>query len=218
MDKCPSCERNFENLEDYPLVYISEFSRAKTPEYVIFPLDIKHFYHPKREFAHLQDDEKRGVTTFGRNYIDSSIIKEMNRAKIDHGKNHVVIDGYVYRRTKVSNEGYDKAPDLTPKVLIALEKIDSYLSGLESSVGKEVSSLQILPRFEKDDYFKESYKIPKSDFYLLLHDKKAQKEDLGQTDFSLWLLGLNLGSAGGPALTKLCDIARLKYEGRIVHA
>jgi hypothetical protein len=36
-DRCPTCERNFNYLEDYPLIYVAKFKRVEVPAKVIMP-------------------------------------------------------------------------------------------------------------------------------------------------------------------------------------
>jgi hypothetical protein len=97
---------------------------------------------------------------------------------------------------------------------IILEKINPYLDKLETLVGKEVCLKEFLPNFKKDNYFKFAFNIPDTKYCFSFNEY----ENVGEyrtTGIKILGDGMNLGSAGGPTLTDLCEVGRLTYEGRL---
>ncbi len=165
MESCPACERKFEELEDYPVVYIERFSEKELPE-LITSFPISHY-------------KKR--TIFGRRKITPPIPKRVIEL-FDEGMKQVVYQGMVYNRRYrgpipfLEDEGsivYTSSKDVTNLVKEALNssRIKDSLSKLESLVGREIRTSEL------SGLFKFSIGVGDYDVSLLLLQHPAEKEE-----------------------------------------
>ncbi len=198
MDKCPSCDRSFEGLRDFPLVYISSFRRIVVPS-LIGSSHCK--LHPETKSAALGNLPIPGAVL--------ELFRESGRKAISY-------EGMVYRRDNVkSSDGmtwYERSEDVTEIVREALKipEITGTLSDIEKLfVGKESNTKNILSlsgfagRFRVRDY---------ADLQLAIYDTRARKEGLREANICL-----NGGWGGGSVSSASIsvDLAELVYEGRV---
>ena len=199
LDECPCCKRVFKRLEDYPIIYLHKFERAEIPIDSIFPFeDFESFIASN--------------TSLGNKIAPQEVINffnhELNAEKFwyqDWEWKIERIEGdrhNIYRRTNPNQKD------------IIITKINPYLNKLESLVGKEVILKEILPDFDKNNYFKFSFDIPDTDYCLALNEEKYSN-DFRISKIEILGEGINLGSGGGPTLTNLCEVGKLTYKGKV---
>ena len=161
---CPTCDREFEGVSDYPLVFVSKFVRATIPEITSFQIrDNTIYVGPKSECGNPRPP-KEVLEYFKENQAER---------KFQHDGWDWVFeaDSHIWsRKTNLSIRDTIKkllgAPDyeLKPKIWevanynrsqkeqfakdTVMKNINPYLDRLESYVGKEVPSSHILPKFD----------------------------------------------------------------------
>ncbi|MBS3086897.1 hypothetical protein J4422_04310 [Candidatus Pacearchaeota archaeon] len=197
-DKCPTCEREFQGLQDYPLIYVAKFERVEIPTDLVLPFyDAAIFVGPNSDAVNKRPPQE--VLEF---------FKKNEREK-----------GYVHNGWKWSLKGkwdignyHREQPDQRP---IVVAKLNPYLETLDSLVGKEVEKSQLLPNFEREGYFRYAFNIPDTAYQLMFYEQEKTPVGLRIAELKLMGEGPNLGSAGGPTIQALAKIGHLEYEGRI---
>lgn len=119
--------------------------------------------------------------------------------------------------------GLHRSVDFTEPVIKVFQEpeMQEYLESLTTLVDQTVGTETLLPPFAKDRFFKNFYSIPYSEgrLFIGMHDLKDENDEpvrtpLGSTaTIELWTHGPNFGSAGGPTLMALTDIATITYQG-----
>lgn len=199
LDKCHCCERDFKGLEDYPIIYLYKFKRVEIPVDFIFPFEDSELFTTSN-------------TSLGNKIAPEEVInffsRELNAEEFKH-------QGWEWKieRGEGDYPNFYRKYNLNQKDII-ITKINPYLDRLESLVGKEVALKEILPDFNKNNYFKFAFDIPDTDYNLAL-DEDGISNDFRISKISILEEGLNLGSAGGLTLTTLCEIGKLTYKGRV---
>ncbi len=197
VDKCPTCERDFKGIEDYPLAYVAKFERIEIPADLVLPFyDGSLFVGP-----------------------DSDLRRERPPRKVLHFfKNNATQKSYICNRWKWSLRGpwntghYQRVQQDQKPIVVA--KLDPYLETLESLVGEEVDKSQLLPNFKRDGGFKYAFNIPNTAYKLMFDEQ--ERTPAGSRIAELQLMGAgNMGSAFGPIIRRLARVGRLEYEGRI---
>lgn len=203
MDNCPTCLREFRDLEDYPYIYIAGFDRGKLPELVTgFPISIP--YH--------ESHETKAVARSGNPVLPEGILNLFQET----GKDTVIHEGIVWKKDDWGGEPmYSPFNDLTPGVRQAYEnpEIQRYLESLESYVGRDVRTRDILPTWERGERFR-AFWLPNQQYSVKFHEKD-KAGDYRNSDLNLMGHGPNMGRAGGPTLMILMTLGTITYEGRL---
>jgi len=195
MERCPACDRVFNKLGDFPIVYISSFSRLEIPEFIG---GASHGVHPEREVQ----------------AVNRPIPEEVLKLFQESGKKAISHKGVLYTKLKeLHSDGvmwYQSLDDVTGivKNAIALPEVQDSLAALENSVGKEMPTKDILelPAFGRE------LKIGKyDDLRLSCYDESKAESGLRVAVIKLWG-GLSGGSISVAEISQ--DLARLCYEGR----
>lgn len=135
MKKCPACEREFEDIEDFPLVEIVKFKRLKIPKIISGGETIPYI-------------EKK-VENFGAEVLPEEVLKLFKES----GKNIVAYGGRVYRKEAYQHNNlqmYTCQEDLTDVVKKAIEtkEVKKSLDSIEKLVGKEIRTKKLLRLLE----------------------------------------------------------------------
>ena len=220
MDKCPTCERKFEKIEDFPLIHINSVSILE-PEKV--PETIPSWYD--------EDLLEKKTKGWKREIVPAEVLAYF---KENPDKDELIhSDSFIYKRPFEDTKEYkerdgNKVPQSNNpkfwkrsqnysaiiKKLIEKSRLTNYFKSLEQLVGKEVQRAQIFPKFEKDEYFRCTFEIPGTDYNLGFSENKTRK-GIRKAKLIIMGQGPNLGSAGGPTLSELLTVGKIEYEGRI---
>jgi len=172
-DKCPTCERDFQGLQDYPLIYVAEFERVKLPTDLVLPFYEEIIDRPPQEVLdHFRQnkDQKSYVC----NGWEWSLENEWDTGS--------------YRRGQQN------------QLPIVIAKLNPYLDTLDSLVGKEVEKSQLLPNFERDGYFRYAFKIPETAYLLTFEEQGRTLAGLRITELQLKGEGPHMGGIGGATI------------------
>lgn len=197
LDKCPTCERKFERLADYPIIYVTSFNRVEIPELI------------GSSFGALHPETKSKLS------LNKPIPKAVRKLFQETGKSMISYDGVLYKRCdKPSSDGlvwYESSRDITEIIRGAISnpKIQESLLALDGFVGQEVltKKLLALPGFNG--------KMKTGDY----DDLSLSFCEAGQTENGLRICKINLngGWDGGSISNASLDqqLAQMDYEGRI---
>jgi hypothetical protein len=141
MDKCLSCDREFKQFEDFPLVEIMDFKRLQVPDVIMS--------HYSRE---LSEKQSTSYFMFWKKLIDNKEIpKEVLSSFRNNGKDIVTYNNLVYKKINFpidDNLGakYQVGEDLTSvvKEVINSSPVKDSLSALESYIGKTIRTRDVL--------------------------------------------------------------------------
>lgn len=221
MDECPTCERKFEKIEDFPLIHINSISILE-PEKV--PESIPSWYD--------EDLLEKKTKGWKREIVPAKVLAYF---KENSDKDELIhSDGFIYKRPFEDTKEYkerqgNEAPKPIPpkfwkrsrnysviikKIITENSRLTNYFKSLEQLVGKEVQRAQIFPKFKKDEYFRYTFEIPGTDYNLGFSENKASK-GIRKAKLIIMSQGPNLGSGGGPTLSGLLTVGKIEYEGRI---
>ena len=198
IDQCPTCERQFQELDDYPLIYVVSFNRRGIPVDLKFPFyDFTLFIGPNSEASN----------------------EKPPKAVLDFFKGNKQAEKFEYKGWKWTKQGnWDtgiyKRKNLDQREII-VASLNPYLDSLEGFVGKEVLRSELLPQFPRDRYFRYSFGIPNTAYQLMFSEKGKTPAGLRIAELHLMGKGPNLGSAGGPTIRSLAQVGKLGYEGRV---
>ncbi|MBI5066362.1 hypothetical protein HZA97_09085 [Candidatus Woesearchaeota archaeon] len=233
MHKCPTCDRELEELKDFPLVQIISFERLDVHSDLVFPYhDRTSYVADKKEeskFYNLEgykEAPKQVVDFFDKKEQEKGFFRKLKEALFGNyqplvpknnqsEKNEFNHEGWIWTEENYFGEpGQFRRYNPNQRTLI-LDKVNTYLSRLESLVGKEVPSSEVLPKFKNDSYFKFAFEIPETPYLLSVHDEKEQTSDKERIAIvHIYGEGPNLGSAGGPTIGSLAQVARITYQGK----
>ncbi len=202
MNQCPACDHSFTKLEDFPLIYVAEFKKVELPEYIGIHINSV----PEKRPARIKLARNVGQNVLMHNSdIPPKVLKALRE-----GKEVVSEEGYIYRKSV--SEGYvDKSQDVTAVVnrVVTSSPFRSTLSALESFVGNEVETKELLARLKLND--SEKYK----DFELELYEDEP---DSRGNRCKINLCGCWEFTRAYPPLPGLRKtVGELTYEGRIRH-
>tara|TARA_Y100000310_G_C20421989_1_gene687112 strand:- start:113 stop:721 length:609 start_codon:yes stop_codon:yes gene_type:complete len=198
VDECPTCEREFQKLDDYPLIYVASFDRSDIPADLKFPFyDWTVFVGPNSEAGNERPPE----------------------AVLDFFKGNKKAEEFEYQGWKWTKQGkWDRGSyhreNLDQREII-VASLNPYLDNLEGLVGKEVPRAELLPQFPKDGYFSYSFGIPDTAYQLMFSEEGKNPAGLRIAELHIMGEGPNLGSAGGPTIQSLAQVGKLGYEGRV---
>ena len=197
-DKCPTCEREFQSLEDCPLIYVSIFNRGSIPTDLKFPFyDWTIFVGPNSEACNERPPAE--VLKF---------FKSNKKAK-EFG-----YDGWKWTlEGKWENGHYHRENPDQKEIIVA--RLNPYLDSLDSLVGREVPKADLLPQFPGDGCFRYAFGIPDTAYQLMFDEQGKTLAGLRIAELQLMGEGPNLGSAGGPTIQSLAKVGHLEYEGRV---
>jgi len=198
IDQCPTCERQFQELDDYPLIYVASFNRRGIPADLKFPFyDFTLFIGPNSEAG----SERPPAEVLG-------FFKQNKRNK------HLEYNGWKWTLEGKWEDGHYHRENPDQREII-VASLNPYLDSLEGFVGKEVLRSELLPQFPRDRYFRYSFGIPNTAYQLMFSEKGKTPAGLRIAELHLMGKGPNLGSAGGPTIRSLAQVGKLGYEGRV---
>ena len=190
MDKCPTCERNFKHINNYPLVYIKSFERLELPELIAGGIG-EIYTETKTEGS-------------GNKPLPEEVLELFQQT----GKDRVVHEGNVY--TKLGNKRYDCEIDVTDMVkeIISREEVQTALSTLESLVGQELEPKQVLKHPECEELVYDEHHSFKLSFM------EGEKSD-GYRTSKVGVSGGQILVHGRTLYSISQRIAVIKYEGSL---
>lgn len=222
--QCPTCDRRFEEIRDFPLVYVIGVSIIKPDE---IPKAISQWYEED-----LLEKRKRG---WNREIVPADVLTYFNTHPDEDELVHS--DNFIYKRPLEDTKEFRKiCGDRTPpsshpkfwrrshnyaptirKLMEENQSVKQYFEALEQVVGQEIPTSRLLPNWEHDGYFR-VYQIPNADG-LALNLNESGKRTNGHrvSEINLFDKGPNMGSAGGPTLSKILQVGHIKYAGRVHH-
>ena len=220
MDRCPSCERPFEKMQDFPLIYMVKFQRLEIPDGLVFPnADDIVFLGPEYK------SKDRTPPTQVLNYFRDN----PKGTKFEH-------EGWTWRKqpeTKWSNCYYSREEvNIKDKLL---SQLNPYLEKLEQRVSLEIKVIDVLPELRAVGITTDSsgaFIIPETKYALKLDeqaygkrqqdDKQAQQDGLLFPDLETErcsrkvIISLLCGNKEKNGFNKpMANIAGFAYEGRI---
>lgn len=210
MDNCPSCERQFEWMGDFPLVYVKEVSLVK-------PENVPSSVPSLRVSGYVREE---GAP---REVVDSFRAEPL-REEVAHS------DGFVYSIYKMLGAACELGPvgvtfamhkNLAPHIRGVLEHNDgmrAYLHSLEDAVGREVSRAEVIPAWEQIPFIRSYvFAIPDERDVQLAFAGGASEfaEGAGDRDKGLTTLYFSERSRGDPGPLTLIQIGNIAYEGRV---
>jgi hypothetical protein len=240
MDSCPSCNRTFERVLDYPRIYIAKIERLPIPpeinflaeDWVIFagpkskyfgrkpPKPVLEFF---RDNPKAQEYEYEGwVWTFDTEFSESW------RTRISLSEKVKQFFGVPIKAPEAWEVGHyrrsEKCSFSTPTIM---KHVSPYLDHLETLVGKEVPSTEILPKFNRPAYY--YCRIPETHYDLSLEElsndymvetltqKKLQVPKLETERPSRKIAFCITESSGGSIsiVHYLAVLGGMAYEGRL---
>jgi hypothetical protein len=163
MEYCPSCNKELRDISDYPLILIKLVKRIEIPENILIT-DFGSYIVPEED---LEEEQKWMIEYFRQNpqtkihMTDSEILKRGEFEPIWRLPTPIE---HLIRYFKPKNERYfyEIIENQTKKVI---EGINSYLSTLESLVGKEVKMEQIFYPFYEENNSVTNF-IPETSHYI----------------------------------------------------
>ncbi len=231
MHKCPTCDRELKELKDFPLVQIVSVERLEIPSDVVFPhTDQTLYVTDKKEIEEICDLEgyqeapKPVVDFFNQKEQQKGFFRKLKEffwgdyqplvaQNTEQTNNTFEYEGWIWQRYTCFNEPGQFMRHHPNQRNVVLNNVNNYLSQLEGLFGKEVPSLQVLPNFKNDNYFKFAFEIPETGYLLGFQEEKLDSEERSAT-IDIYGDGPNFGSAGGPTLESLAQVARITYKGK----
>ncbi|MBU4266001.1 MAG: hypothetical protein KKE96_02095 [Candidatus Altiarchaeota archaeon] len=195
MDRCPTCKRKFEMLEDYPIIHLIEFRRKRIPADIAFPFT--------DDTPFVEDPSK---LCFSKK-VPKGVVKLLRESK----GNAVEYNGWRWQQEGCDKDVYTRSQNDQKETI--LEQLEPYLKRLESLAGKTLPAKEFFPGFKRDGYFKYAFTIPKTGHWLSFMENRRSR---GHRRVALHVLKEgNIESAGKPALFGVAHIGTIKYDGRI---
>ncbi|MBS3089332.1 hypothetical protein J4461_00440 [Candidatus Pacearchaeota archaeon] len=240
MHSCPSCNREFTGISDYPLVYISKIERLSLASEVQFIIDDPTIFsgprtgarnQPPREVLEFfrENKEKREYEYKGWTWklnTDSVwggplILSLKERTKEFFGV-HIPVEQWELGNYKRFQKGSFSAETITKPVF-------SYLGHLETLIGKEVPTREVFPKlYSPREGF---YNLVGTDYCLLFKDLDNEIVSQVLTNRGLYVPKLETDNpsrkiafsiaqvkdSGGPTILveDLAILGGMAYEGRI---
>lgn len=96
------------------------------------------------------------------------------------------------------------------------EIVQQYFGALKALEGKTIDPGNLNPPWKPDRYFKKSYPIPETRFFLGVFEGDDSTSEHRVAEIGIMCEGMNLGRAGGATLQILGPIARIHYEGLLI--
>lgn len=210
-DRCQACDRKFERISDYPLVYVAKFERLDIPSGIVFPdYNPTAYVGPKSEFKNPRPPQE--VLNF---------FKENKRAEeFEH-------EGCTWHREGKWDSGYyHRSRNYVKEVILA--QLNPYFDTLKKLVGQEVPTTQVLPHF--------GFEITRDRYWTIIPETlySLNLERLDEKGGSHMLLQKNLpvpnletsqptrklafvitGPGGGSEANLWASVGGLAYEGRV---
>lgn len=196
-DKCLTCGREFEDLTDYPIIYITSLNRVEIPEFIG---DSFGELHP---------------ATKSKKSIKEPVPKAVHKLFQETGEAMLSHKGVLYQRLdQPSHDGlvwYRSSRDITEAVKAAISnpQIKQSLLALERLVGREVLTKKLLAL----PGFRGGIKAGGYD------DLSLSFVEAGKTQEGLRICTINLnggwegGSMSCASLSQ--DLAQMNYDGRV---
>lgn len=210
IESCPSCDRPFQSIKDFPKVYLANVAREATPEDTRFPLSFRSagvFVDPEKK--------RQGM---GNRSVPVAVMElfaghpETKRDVVDyHGWQWTRnFSGYIDTRTSPFTDhrtySYDLSNNDQTGLIknIVLLRLNKYLGRLEEQVGQEVPRDILTPP------------------HLLGGYRAEFNWGLGEVDEATGLNRVNLSvnyHTGGSIYTAkpIVQVATIDYEGRLNH-
>ena len=197
-DKCPTCEREFQNLDDYPLIYVASFNRGSIPADLKFP-----FY-----------DWTIFVGPNSKNCNERPPSEILDFFKNNNGAKEFKYNGWKWTLKGEWEDGHYHRENPDQREIIVV-RLNPYLDSLDGLVGREVPKAELLPQFQRDGRFRHAFNIPDTAYQFMFNEQGKTPTGLRVTELQLMGEGVNLGSAGGPTIQSLAKVGHLEYEGRV---
>ena len=184
-DKCPVCEHKLEGILDFPRILVVQFNRTKFPD--LIGSNFGDFYEDN------PDDMER-LKKF-------TSPKLAEKLKTSSGEKIPFKRFLFYKDQNDGKKGYWCLANITDSVNKALQlpQVESYLNGLEASVGKEIPRDKILTPDIKDDKLRLYLRDNRNNIYAV--NLMGEYQDCFHGSHSVALVNK--------------DIATLTYEGRL---
>lgn len=204
MDNCPTCEREFKSIEDFPIIYVANFKRTELPE-VIAP-----------DFRTGYSIPETRVEGLGGELLPKEVLDLFKESE----KNIVAYDGWAYIKSHraFGAQWYSKVRDKTAEAgkEIGEYSFQKYLLGLEELIGQEVGRDQILPPWKKK--YPRVFFLPYSrDFFIRLYEFKETELKRTDNKYKVCRIDIieNCTLEHIDDLLPLAIVGILEYEGRI---
>lgn len=192
MDKCPCCERKFQSIYEFPLIYLSSFERLEVKETILeFQGNLRERIFKKGWFSTKELDNPA---------IPREVIDSYRRC----GVGTLKVGKMLYERRLDPVAFYQVSEDVTDAARPAIDSlaVKDALSFLESLVDKEIDPNILKERFQRCD-------IPGFGRNFCLYLNIGIPLQDGSTG------GLLLGDRHESSISKLAPLARFKYDGRL---
>lgn len=225
---CPSCEREFKRITDYPRVYVSSVSIA-TPD--ILPAAIPAWHRED-----LLEAPKEG---WKRELVPQEVLTYFQAHPEEDSLIHA--DSYIYERPYTQTKRYEEDHNAqtiersrqidfymrqfnySPVIRKALESniaLQEYLDFLRQTTGLEVMTKSLFPNWDEallPTFYRASagQLIPGTDRLMLNIHEREENHLHQRAEIGIWTDGPNMGSGGGPTMIKLTTLGEIAYEGRI---
>ena len=201
MDTCPAYDHKLTTLRDFPVIYVADFKRVELPRYI---------------GVHTQFIEKkvsRKVGWFTTAMVDNPLIPPavLNRLQGDTN-DFISFDGYIYQKDLQSAGYIKRSQDITEAIreLVASPPIQEAFSSLESVVGTEIETKELVAKLHLGSCFTRNFSIELSDSNDQSNGNKKAKINL----CGLWSYSRSYAGSS-PELRQ--PLAEFWYEGRIRH-
>ncbi len=221
IDTCPSCDRRFEGIVDFPLVKLVHVSVLNTTD---VPAMLSHWYQDD-----LLEKEIRG---WNRELVPTEVLAYFSTHPDIEEMAHS--DGFVYGRpyeerkklrglfgTTPSStpQFWNRSLNYTPLVKRLLEDdtpVRAYFQALGHLVGQEVSPVsRVMPAWDYNPHF-HVYEFPSEQRFSLSFDESPERVDGHRvSEINLRGPGPNRGRAGGTSLSTILKLGSIRYEGRV---
>lgn len=207
LESCPSCDRAFKSVEDYPKIYLASVVREEIPEYTRFPLG------PYRFSIFVDPKEQPEMS----NSAVPAAVMELFAGKPRSEEDRVEYHGWQWIRNVMGFINTETTPYTDHRTYsyqlynndsiglirnVVLYRLNRYLGRLEEQVGQEVPQGVLMPPNLLGGY--------RAEFNF----------DLGEVDEATGLNSINLSvnyHAGGTfyEIKPIVQVATIDYEGRL---
>ena len=227
MDNCPTCERKFDKISDFPLVYIAGVSFLKPDE---VPQGIPNW--------RTEELLEKKIEKWNRELVPSEVLSYFKDNPDSDELIHT--DGFIYNRPYEDTKGFidelrgheqelPKSPinpkfwrksrndaQIVKKLLEENKSVKHYFEALEQMVGRKIRPAEIMPTWNPNANWK-IYPIPNAEGILAFNDAKERTNKHRVTEIELLSkedTGLHRFEQTFP---KILSIGYIEYEGRVHH-
>jgi len=201
MDNCPSCERTFEGILDFPAVEIIQIIRHPVSTKVVFPYtDSASYLHP---------DSRYGGQRVPHDVFEAFQTKGDREGPLEIGE-------WTWRRNcggVISNSRYMRSQANQRKRIWTTLKV--YLSHLKDEIGCSLSHEALQYDFTPHHYARTAFMISETGYAMQFLEQ--ERDELGSRVTELHVVTREIipGTLTNPRLEQLAKIATIKYNGLI---